>query len=61
MAGEKLSIEFEINSDAEKMLSKIVKQYNFPDKSKAIRCLLDYTSEEGDWDTIFKKIRCRRC
>ena len=61
MAGEKISIEFEINSDAEEMLSKIARQYNLPDKSKVIRCLLDYAAEERDWDKIFKKVRCRRC
>ena len=61
MAGEKVSIEFEINTDAEEMLSKIAQQYNLPDKSKVIRCLLDFTAEQQDLDKIFKKIRCRRC
>ena len=61
MSGDKESITLEINSDAKEMLSSIVDKYNLPDTSKAIRCLLDYTAEVGDWDTIFKKIRCRRC
>ena len=61
MSGEKTTIPVEINVDAEEMLSKIVTQYQLSDSSKAIRCLLDYVAEDGDWDTIFKKIRCRRC
>jgi len=61
MSGDKESVAFEINADAIKMLSKIVDKYDLPDTSKAIRCLLDYVAEDGDWDTIFKKIRCRRC
>lgn len=61
MAGEKVQATFEINDDALAMLEKIVEQYKLPNTSKAIRCLLDYTAQDGDWDQIFKKIRCRRC
>ena len=61
MAGEKVTVSFEINNDAEEMLDKIVEEYSLPNRSKAIRCLLDYTASDGDWDQIFKKIRCRRC
>tara|TARA_B110000263_G_C15035989_1_gene386332 strand:+ start:271 stop:456 length:186 start_codon:yes stop_codon:yes gene_type:complete len=61
MSGDKEAVAFEINADAAKMLSKIVDKYDLPDTSKAIRCLLDYAAEDGDWDIIFKKIRCRRC
>lgn len=61
MAGEKIDVSFEINEDALDMLKKIVAQYGLPDTSKALRCLLDYVAEDGDWDVIFKEIRCRRC
>lgn len=61
MAGDKVKVSFEINEDALAMLEKIVEQYNLPDVSKAVRCLLDYTAEDGDWDQLFKKVRCRRC
>tara|TARA_Y100000588_G_C13581208_1_gene638796 strand:- start:369 stop:554 length:186 start_codon:yes stop_codon:yes gene_type:complete len=61
MSGDKEAVAFEINADAAKMLSQIVDKYDLPDTSKAIRCLLDYAAEDGDWDTIFKKVRCRRC
>ena len=62
MAGEKEDVTFEINTDANLMLVKIVGQYKLKSKSKAIRCLLDYVEEkESDWDEMFKKIRCNRC
>ena len=33
-----------------------------PDKSKALRCLLDYVEEkDSEWDEMFATIRCNRC
>lgn len=61
MAGVKKRVIFEINPDSYEMLLEIARRYNFPDPSKALRCLLDYAALEGDWDQIFKTIRCRRC
>tara|TARA_B100001250_G_scaffold180926_1_gene155619 strand:+ start:392 stop:583 length:192 start_codon:yes stop_codon:yes gene_type:complete len=62
MAGDKISVKFDINSDADKMLEEITDKYNLPDKSKALRCLLDYAEEkESDWDDMFATIRCNRC
>ena len=62
MAGKKISVTFEINPDAFEMIGKITQKYGLPDDSKTIRCLLDFVSEkEANWDSIFKKIRCRRC
>ena len=62
MAGDKISVTFDINSDADKMLEEITDKYNLPDKSKALRCLLDYAEEkESDWDDMFATIRCNRC
>ena len=59
---EKKDVSFEIYSDSEKMLEQIVKKYDLPDKSKALRCLLDYVEEnELDWDNMFATIRCNRC
>ncbi len=55
-------ISFEINADAEKLIEQIVDKYDLPDKSKAIRCLLDYVEEkESEWDEMFATIRCNRC
>ena len=62
MSGEKIEVTFEINSDMDKLLDKIVDDYNLPDKSKAIRVLLDYVDEkETEWDDMFATIRCNRC
>ena len=59
---EKKDVSFEIYSDSEKMLEQIIDKYDLPDKSKAIRCLLDYVEEkESDWDDMFATIRCNRC
>ena len=61
MAGVKVRIPFEIHPDAHEMLVLISERYELPDASKALRCLLDYAATDGDWDEIFKKVRCRRC
>ncbi len=61
MAGDKVAMQFEVNDDAGEMLDKIVQQFGLPDKSKAIRIMLDYVAEDGDWDEIFGEVRCRRC
>ena len=61
MAGDKVSVQFEINTDSEAQLDSIVEKYDLPDRSKAIRVLLDYVAEDGDLEEIFGEIRCRRC
>ena len=62
MAGDKKKITLEINLDSDEMLEKIVEDYKLPDKSKAIRVLLDYVQEkETDWDDMFATVRCNRC
>ena len=43
---EKKEISFEIYSDSEEMLEQIVDKYDLPDKSKALRCLMDYVEEK---------------
>ena len=59
---EKKDVSFKIYSDSEKMLEQITDKYDLPDKSKALRCLLDYVEEkESDWDDMFATIRCNRC
>ena len=59
---EKKDVSFEIYSDSEKMLDQITDKYDLPDKSKALRCLLDYVEEkESDWDDMFATVRCDRC
>lgn len=62
MSGLKKSrVIFEIYPDSYEMLLEITQRYQLPDPSKALRCLLDYAATDGDWDKIFKKVRCRRC
>ena len=59
---EKKDVSFEIYGDSEKMLDQIVDKYDLPDKSKALRCLMDYIEEnESNWDDMFATVRCNRC
>ena len=59
---KKKDVSFEIYDDSEKMLDQIVDKYDLPDKSKALRCLMDYVEEkESDWDDMFATVRCNRC
>ena len=62
MSKDKKKVEIEIYEDMDKLLDKIVEDYNLPDKSKAIRVLLDYVDEkETEWDDMFATIRCNKC
>jgi hypothetical protein len=46
MVGDKITVTFEINPDALKMLEKITDKFDLPDHSKTLRCLLDFVSEK---------------
>ena len=46
MAGDKISVTFEINPDAQEMLQNITNKYGLPDNSKTRRCLLDFVAEK---------------
>lgn len=61
MAGEKIDVTFSINPDMAEMLNRAAEKYELPDASKALRVVLDYVMQDGDWGEIFAKIRCRRC
>ena len=61
MAGPKIRVEFDINTDTKEMLEEAMQTYKIRDLSKTLRVVLDYVMAEGDKDAIFKKIRCRRC
>ena len=59
---EKTQVELQIYTDQEEMLDQIVNSYDLPDKSKAVRCLLDYVEENRDsWNDMFETIRCKHC
>ena len=61
MAGKKISVEFDVQEDLVKMLEYATEKYKLGDKSKALRCLLEFAAIDGDWDVLFKQIRCIRC
>jgi hypothetical protein len=61
MAGKKISVEFDVQEDLVKMLEYASDKYKLGDKSKALRCILDYVATDADWKEIFKQIRCIRC
>lgn len=62
MASEKkINVDFEVTEEMKEFLEKMVKEYDLPDISKALRCLLDFAQEDGDLEEIFEEIRCRRC
>ena len=61
MAGTKITVEFEVQQDLVKMLEYAAEKYSLGDKSKALRCVLDYVATDGDWEKMFKQIRCIRC
>ena len=61
MAGDKIEHTFEIQEDAIKMLDEAVEKRNLESRDKALRCLLDYCAEDGDWEDIFETVRCLRC
>ena len=61
MAREKISVTFEVQEDAVKMLDYAAKMYGLPDRDKALRVLLDYLAKDANWNQIFTLIRCVRC
>ena len=49
MASEKkINVNFEVTEEMKEFLEKMVKEYDLPDISKALRCLLDFAQEDGD-------------
>ncbi len=61
MAGIKNGVSFSVQADLVAMLEAAASKYNLRDRDKALRCILDYVAQDGDWDEIFGKIRCMRC
>ena len=61
MARDKIEHTFEIQEDAIKMLDEAVEKHNLESRDKALRCLLDYCAEDGEWEDIFETVRCLRC
>ena len=61
MAGIKNETTFAVQADFLEMLDEAARRYNLPSRDKALRCVLDYVAKDGDWDEIFKSVRCMRC
>lgn len=61
MAGIKNATTFELQQDLVAMLDQAASQYELSGRDKALRCVLDYVAEDGNWDEIFGKVRCHRC
>ena len=59
---KKVEIAIEVNPDNVEMMDKIASNYKIKDRSKAFRVLLDYVIDnETEWDSMFKRKRCKRC
>ncbi len=61
MAGIKQQTTFDMQADLLQMLDEAARQYGLRNRDKALRCILDYVAEDGDWDEIFSNVRCLRC
>ena len=62
MPKDKATYSIELEKDMMLFLEQMATQYDLPDVSKAVRCLVDYAiSVETARDDIFAEIRCNRC
>ena len=62
MAGEKQTIEIELNNDHVTFMRIMKDDYNIPTESKVMRIIMDYLQENNDvHDAVFKQTRCLRC
>jgi hypothetical protein len=62
MPKDKMVYSIELEKDMMQFVEQMVADYQLPDVSKAIRCLINYAQEvEGVRDDIFAEIRCLNC
>jgi hypothetical protein len=63
MPSDKVTHEFEIESEHREWLEEVADEYDFQDESKALRVLLDYAIQDADKDMVFsnENMRCRYC
>jgi hypothetical protein len=62
MSKDKTVYSVELEKDMMQFVEQMVTNYQIPDASKAIRCLINYAREvEGVRDDIFAEIRCLSC
>jgi hypothetical protein len=63
MPSDKVTHEFEIESEHREWLEEVADEYDFQDESKALRVLLDYAIQDADKEMVFsdENMRCRYC
>jgi hypothetical protein len=62
MPKDKAVYSLELEKDMMAFMEQMTTQYDLPDVSKAMRCLVNYArTEEGARDDIFSEIRCLNC
>jgi len=62
MPKDKATYSIELEKDMMLFLEQMTTQYDLPDVSKAVRCLVDYAlCVEPARDDIFAESRCNRC
>ena len=62
MAGDKQSVEVQLNPDQVVFLKAAVETYDVPDESKVLRIILDYIQSNRDLhNSVFGEVRCLRC
>ena len=62
MAGEKQTIEIELNLDQVVFMGIVKDNYGIASESKVMRIIMDYLQDNHDiHDIVFGKMRCLRC
>lgn len=62
MPKDKAMYTVELEKDMMAFMEQMTAQYNLPDVSKAMRCLINYAREiEEARDDVFAAIRCLNC
>ena len=61
MPRNKLSVEYEIESDQQEWLEEMATKWGLTNEAKALRVLLDFAMQDGDERLIFSddNTRCR--
>jgi hypothetical protein len=62
MPKDKAIYSLELEKDMMAFMEQMTAQYDLPDVSKTMRCLVNYArTEEAARDDIFSEIRCLNC
>ena len=59
---ENVATTVELKESQMRYLDEMAKKYKLPDRSKALRCLINYVTTQPDLETaVFEEIRCVDC